>query len=75
MARTSQDRRRRGTAPQPIIVSETATLLADDEAGLNGREAFANTALAAADQGAWRQNWPSGRTPRPRRKMRLSPTL
>src|SRR5438132_7589764 len=52
MARTSQDRKRRGTAPQAVIVSETATFLADDEAGLNGREAFADTVLAAADQGA-----------------------
>src|SRR3954447_10912748 len=52
MARTSQDRRRRGAAPKAVIVSETAVLLADDEAGLNGRETFAETALVATDQGA-----------------------
>ena len=47
MARTSQDRRKRGAAPQAVMASETAAFLAGDEAGLksatftvNGEYAF-----------------------------------
>ena len=52
MARTLQDRRRRSTAPQAVMASESAALLAGGEPGPNGRDAFADAALAAADQGA-----------------------
>src|SRR3981189_3216695 len=44
MARTSQDRRRRGAAPQAVMALETAAFLEGDEAGLNGCQAFADTA-------------------------------
>ena len=50
MARTSQDRRRRGAAPQAVMASETAALLAPDELVLNGRDGFADAALAGTDQ-------------------------
>src|SRR5438067_3933785 len=36
MARTSQDRRRRGAAPQAVMASETAALLAPDDLVLSG---------------------------------------
>ena len=45
MARTSQDRRRRGAAPQTVVASENPVLIAGDEPVLNGR-AFSAVAIA-----------------------------
>src|SRR5260370_35879213 len=47
MARTSQDRRRRGTAPQAVVASEAVALFVGSELASNGRDAGADAGVSA----------------------------
>src|SRR5260370_26168980 len=47
MARTSQDRRRRGAAPQAVVASEAVALFVGTELASNGRDAGADAGVSA----------------------------
>src|SRR5258708_34369842 len=47
MARTSQDRRRRGATPQAVVASEAVALFVGTELASNGRDAGADAGVSA----------------------------